>query len=280
MMIFYILALFWWVTHASYDATGPSGSSLPFADQSSPTAGSSSAQPTSNQTPCDQELGPDDGSGRYPTLIASEFPINSVFSSGRKRNLFCKCFNADNMICFIIVFPNTVQEQAIDDRLNKETRERLRPFFVAPQQLPLGEYPIFYENSECSPPVYAEIRLERDAENFIENLEKEEQKLKNMITIESLPLILCLPAHCSITGLPLRRYDVVYVLTSDVPKLKRKESVRCISSDGLRKLERAGGDLPGQSKRGEDRATVELYKSYVIYETYSLGMESPGNFAE
>ena len=80
------------------------------------------------------------------------------------------------------MFRDTPQEHAIDDRLNRENRERLRPFSVAPQQLPLGEYPIFYENSECSPPVYAEIRLERDAEHFIENLEKEERKLKDMIS--------------------------------------------------------------------------------------------------
>merc|ERR1719376_1960236 len=99
----------WCISTASNDATGPSGqsSSTPgssSAQSSSPTPGSTSAQSTSKQTPCDQELGPEDGSGRYPTLIAAEFPRNTVFAIGRKRNLFCKCFNADNMICFIVLF--------------------------------------------------------------------------------------------------------------------------------------------------------------------------------
>ena len=65
-------------------------------------------------------------------------------------------------ICVIMVKPNSLEEYAVEMRLDRSDRNKLRPFFVAPQQIPLNrEPPIFFEYSECSPPVYAEIQVEK-----------------------------------------------------------------------------------------------------------------------
>eukprot|EP00493_Phyllostaurus_siculus_P025602 UN25946 len=108
------------------------------------------------------ELGYGLGDGRYPRLISQEFMPDMVIHVGPKRNLFCECRTYDTMICVIMVKPNSLEEYAVQMRLDRGDRNKLRPFFVAPQQLPLNaEPPIFFEYSECSPPVYAEIQVEK-----------------------------------------------------------------------------------------------------------------------
>lgn len=48
---------------------------------------------------CLQELGPDDGSGRYPRMISQAFLEDMVVPTGPKRNLWCSCDRDDyNMV--------------------------------------------------------------------------------------------------------------------------------------------------------------------------------------
>jgi len=116
-------------------------------------------------TPCLQEIGLDNESGRYPRLIANEFLSNMVIAKDPAKNLFCHCEAYDLMVCFIVVRRGSLQAQAVEMRLERGDPNRLRPFFIAPQLHPSDEPPIYYEYSLCSPAVYADIRIEYNDEH-------------------------------------------------------------------------------------------------------------------
>jgi len=214
-------------------------------------------------TPCLEELG-DHADGRYPLSIALEFPRDAVRAVDPGRNMFCRCIEATRMVCEIIVRPGSFQDRIIANRLNRNNLERLRPFFI---WMTVGNYdietaPIAFVLSDCAPPVYAEIIVDRsmgpappisqsleDIPTFNEYDEPPLRRVSSSPAIAHYPTVhippdSCLNQACPITWEEFEDHDVVYILRSDWPKLANKEPVLCISAFGLRQLANASATGP------------------------------------
>lgn len=250
--------------------------------------------PQAQNQDCLQELGPDDGSGRYPRLISQAFLEDMVVPTGPKRNLWCSCDRDDyNMDCVIIVQPGSLQETVVRSRF-QVAPESLRPFLMfnvifTEEGTTIPEF--MFENSICTPPVYAFMHITSDLileiKPPMQRRNSAPARLNQQLNapnvplrrtqsspslihhpIKTIPLALCGEdsAVCPITQNDFKRNDMVYVLKTEIPKLESGKAVCCVSAEGLRALSRMNeGSFIDPLKRAQEAMlTMANYESRTV----------------
>lgn len=245
-----------------------------------------------------------DGNGRYPRLIGREFMTDMVMAGEPKRNMVCRCETDTFMVCRIFVKPDSLEEAAVVNRLDRTDRERLLPFFEVTQTAnsPSSsdsdlEPSLMFADSSCDPPVLCQIIVEHQEVPAVSNTEladlikpklqksQSDGSLPSLIrpplprTLSSpsrskyptraIPLRLCTDDICPITQNKLGAHDIVYVLKTDAEQVISGNPVPCISAYGLKKLAmESGGTFPDPLRRldGEKTSISRGYHAYVVVE--------------
>jgi len=270
---------------------------------------------TFQDSPCMRMLGSNaDGyrNGRYPRLIASEFMTDMVMAGPPKRNLVCRCVSDENMICDIIVKTGSLEDAVVKDRLDRNDRQRLIPFYIfeTPEASSQELSPILFDDRNCDPPVLCEIRvIEKSTDdlytsetNNVGALTRSQSDSaidtstegSNSITRSAssperfrystrpLPLRMCVRDTCPITMNEIRIHDIVYILKIDAGAIKSGKSVPCISAFGLKKIAQASSDgtFKDPLRRAVDEneiLSLSDYDPYVIVEASGSCDENGGS---
>jgi len=255
-------------------------------------------------SPCMRELGTR-GNGRYPRQIAAQFlpgiviPFDAEDES--RQNLMCSCISYDHMICMLWVQPDSFAHQVVLRRLDRSDPNELRPFYVLNDAAMSSsmEPPIYFENAECDPRVYARIDISLRHDRLPMGTEIQFRKpqseidlfrAKEIVTRElnsapaslhfptrRFPLSLCNQgsddAVCPIEQMPFKANDIVYVLKQDRENVEQRKPVCCISALGLKKIQRNSDDgifrEPLRRVEGSHLTIENDYDAYVIFDDTS-----------
>jgi len=200
-------------------------------------------------TPCEQVLYNGDERerlehfGRYPREIAEQFPGDTVKHRNPNRNLHCHCSSLQYMVCRIVVHPGSVEERIVKKRLDvkqdmQSYHGSLRPFFTETRVHDSIHYvfkPIYYENTDCSPKVVAEVLVKSSFEDGKVPRSRSSPANLNYV-VRTIPRHFCKGGSCPILMAKFVHHDIVYVLQEDFDKLEEEEQVYCISAAGLNRI--------------------------------------------
>jgi len=242
-----------------------------------------------NNTPCEQQLElwiANNWVGRYPHLISQEFLQGTVNPAGPKKNLNCKCYTDNTMVCVITVRRNSFEEKVVKLRLDRSDSENLRPFYLSTAFAHLRTGPLFFESPELDPRVYAEIVVDTTPATSGNTISKS-QSAPSVLNYawEPIDIDVCTggssDAVCPITLNSFKVQDVVYVLKSDKQRVKEGIPVPCISSQGLRKYAAAKEDRkfvdPLKRENARPLTIKDDFDAYVICEMKQRNKQTQTN---
>jgi len=232
-------------------------------------------------TPCEVELG-SQGTGRYPTVISKQFLPGVIKIRGPEKNMNCECIGEHRMNCLISVrygsFEHLVVLRRIGSMFSCPPQEDLNPFFCTPEAIDFNGQifanNIFFKHTHCSPEVIAKIEVRDFSKKLGIKRSYSAPGRWSYPEYNLIPQSLCTDGGdngvCPITQKEFEDTMLVYVMKTDKQKVKERQSVVCITAEGLRMLASQSDDGtfkdPLNREGGQPLTILRFYDPYVIFE--------------